>query len=94
MGRSKRIIPKEMPGKLKLIREQLDLTLEQMSNQLEIKLQELDYAGITLYSGNIHEYEKGTREPMLPVLIAYARLGKITLDELVEDNPRNNLKDM
>ena len=86
MGRAKRIIPKRMPEKLKLIRTHLDFTLEQMSKQLEIKLKELGYSSISLYSGNIHEYEKGRREPMLPVLLAYTRLGNTSMDKLVDDN--------
>ena len=86
MGRAKRIIPKRMPEKLKLIRTRLDCTLEQMSILLEEKLKEYGYENISLYSGNIHEYEKGTREPMLPVLLAYAKLGNTSTDELIDNN--------
>ena len=71
-----------------MIRIRFGYTLEQMSKCLEEKLNELGYENIPLYSGNIHEYEKGRREPMLPVLLAYARLGNTSLDKLVDDDLR------
>lgn len=85
MGRAKRIIPKRLPEKLKFIRLKFDCTLEEMVVKLEAKLSSLSYADISLYSGNIYEYEKGTREPLLPVLLAYARLGGVSLDQLIDD---------
>lgn len=86
MGRAKRTIPKRLPGKLKLIRTELNWTLEETVKKLEAKLGELGYADISLYSGNIHEYEKGTREPLLPVLLAYARTAGVSIDRLIDDN--------
>jgi len=86
MGRAKRTIPKRMPEKLKAIRGELNYTLEEMVTKLEAKLAELDYPDIKLYSGNIHEYEKGAREPLLPVLLAYARIAGVSIDRLIDDN--------
>lgn len=89
MGRAKRTIPKRLPEKLKLIRTVADCTLEDMVVKLEAQLSELNYLDIKLYSGNIHEYEsisreKG-REPQLPVLLAYALIADVSLDQLVDD---------
>lgn len=86
MGRAKRTIPQRMPEKLKAIRSELSYTLEEMVVRLEAKLAEMDYPDISLYSGNIHEYEKGAREPLLPVLLAYARIADVSVDLLIDDN--------
>jgi transcriptional regulator with XRE-family HTH domain len=34
---------------------------------------------------SISGYERGEREPPLPVLLAYARLGKVTVEVLIDD---------
>lgn len=86
MGRAKRIIPKRLPEKLKTIRTENKWTLEQMATNLEAKLSGLDYADISIYSGNIYEFEKGIREPLLPVLFAYAKLAKVSTDILIDDS--------
>lgn len=91
MGRAKRVIPEKMPEKLKVIRENLGLSLEAMAVELEAMLKKLNYPEIRLYSGNIHEFEKGTREPMLPVLLSYSRIAKTTVDILI-DNQKKSLK--
>lgn len=85
MGRAKRTIPRKLPEKLKAVRTQIGCTLEEMTEKLEAKLGELDYKEIKLYAGNIHEYEKGTREPLLPVLLAYSLIGGVSLDNLIDD---------
>lgn len=85
MGRKKRTIPKRLPEKLKAIRAGFACTLETMVIKLEAKLVELDYPNIKLYPGNIGEYEKGERDPLLPVLLAYARIAGVSIDHLVDD---------
>ena len=85
MGRGKRVIPKKMPEKLKIIREELGFNFEEMALELRKMLENLEYPKIKLYSGNIHEFEKGLREPMLPVLLAYSRIRGTTLDRLVDN---------
>lgn len=92
MGRAKRIIPKKMPEKLKTIREGLGFNFEEMALELKKMLGSLEYPGIRLYSGNIHEFEKGLREPMLPVLLAYSRIGRTTLDVLVDNSQIYQIK--
>lgn len=92
MGRAKRIIPKNLPIKLKKIRSGLNLSLEGMVKTLEDKLVELGYSEIRLYSGNVYEFETGKREPLLPVILAYARTVSINCDILIDnelDLPKN-----
>ena len=78
MGKARRMKPKRLAEKLLQIRENLGLS------QNEI----LDKLGFSeLFSRNyISAFELGTREPPLPVLLAYARLISISTDILIDDN--------
>ncbi len=78
MGRSNRIKPKRLGEKLRLIRESLSLTQEQI-------IERLDYNSSKLYPQNISGFEKSEREPNLLILLAYARLGRINTDILIDD---------
>lgn len=78
MGRSRRIKPKKLGEKLKLIRDSLGLTLEQM-------IEQLDYNESKLYPQNISGFEKSDREPNLLILLAYSRLAGISTDVLIDD---------
>jgi transcriptional regulator with XRE-family HTH domain len=78
MGRSNRIKPKRLGEKLKLIRESLGLTLEQM-------IERLDYKESKLYPQNISGFEKSEREPNLLILLAYSRLAGVSSDVLIDD---------
>jgi transcriptional regulator with XRE-family HTH domain len=69
--------PKRLAEKLKLIRVENNLS------QTEI-LQKLGFSEV-LFQGNISQYELGRREPPLPVLLAYARLGKVSVESLIDD---------
>ena len=78
MGRSHRIKPERLGAKLKLIREYLGLTQEQL-------IEKLDYSKSTLYPQNISGFEKSEREPNLLILLAYARIVGISTDALIDD---------
>jgi hypothetical protein len=39
-----------------------------------------------LHPGRISEYEKSVREPVLSVLLAYAKLAGVHLEDIVNDN--------
>jgi hypothetical protein len=41
---------------------------------------------LTVYPGNISRFEQGLREPPLLVLLVYARIARITIDVLVDDD--------
>lgn len=79
MGRSRRPQPKRLAAKLAEIRNRLELSQTQM-------VKRLGQTGSRLQPGHISEFESGAREPTLLVLLRYARIAGIYLDELVDDN--------
>lgn len=78
MGSGKRVKPERLAEKLKAIREKLGLTTEEL-------IVKLNCPEIPLYRANITHYEKGRREPPLIVLLQYARLVGIPVDDLIDD---------
>jgi transcriptional regulator with XRE-family HTH domain len=78
MGRAKRVIPKRLGEKLYKIRENFDLTLEEL-------IEKLNCPELALYPASISMYESGKREPPLVVLLRYARLANIIVDVLIDD---------
>lgn len=38
-----------------------------------------------LFSSNVSQYERGTRVPSLPVLLAYARAANVLVEVLIDD---------
>ena len=77
MGRSSRSHPRKLATKLHTIRvDLLRLSQTEMSRALDLKIH---------YSA-ISQYELGTREPGLDVLLKYARLAGISTDVLIDDN--------
>jgi transcriptional regulator with XRE-family HTH domain len=77
MGKAKRMKPEKLAEKLLIIRERLELSQSEM-------VVRLGYADS--FSRNyISAFELGTREPPLPVLLAYARLADISTDVLIDD---------
>lgn len=63
--------------KLLQIRKKLDISQDRMPERL---------GRTDLHPGRISEYEKNKREPVLSVLMAYARLARIHLEYIVDDN--------
>ncbi len=78
MGKAKRMKPEKLAEKLLKIRESLGLSQSEMVDRL----------GYTdSFTRNyISAFELGTREPPLPILLAYARLMRISTDVLIDDN--------
>ena len=77
------VIPERLPFKLKVTREKLGLSLGAMTTRLEQNLRDLGYAETRLYTGNVLEFERGVREPVLPILVAYSRLANVYVDVLL-----------
>ena len=76
MGSAKRDKPKHLGKKLRKLRlDVLGYSQTEMCKALGLKV---DYSAV---SG----YERGAREPSLPVLLKYARLAGCTMEELVDD---------
>jgi transcriptional regulator with XRE-family HTH domain len=86
MGLKRRAIPKELPKKLKFIRSHFSLTLEELGSKIERELVKLGFPNIKVYTGSITEFEKGKREPQLPVLLTYAHIANVYVDFLINDN--------
>jgi transcriptional regulator with XRE-family HTH domain len=75
MGRSRRRVPKRLPRKLLAIRKALGFSQTEMAKALKLE------AAYTSISG----YERGKREPDLIVLLRYARLAKVPMETIVDD---------
>ena len=78
MGRSRRPRPVCLAIKLLQIRRSLGLTQQQM-------LERLNYGQSPLVVGHISQFEQDKREPPLPLLLRYARVARINLETLVDD---------
>lgn len=76
MGRSRRPHPERLALKLLRIREALGVSQAAMVELL---------AQSKVHPAHISGYERGEREPPLPVLLRYARLAGVCLDLLVDD---------
>jgi len=77
MGRTSREKPARLAEKLVLIREALGLSQNEMLSRL----------GLTerLNRDDLSKYERGVREPSLPVLLHYARAANVSTDVLIDD---------
>lgn len=73
----KRPSPRRLPKKLALIRKRLGLSQGDMVTALKL--------GKRYNRVSISGYERGEREPPLPVLLAYARFAGVTMEVLVDD---------
>lgn len=69
--------PLRLAEKLKLIRESLGLSQSEMVKRLE--------AEDLITRTHIANYERGEREPTLPILLRYARLVNVYMEVLVDD---------
>ena len=77
MGREQRQRPKYLAEKLRAVRDKLGLS----QNELIARM------GLTndLYQDYISAFERGIREPPLPVLLAYAEVAGVCSDVLIND---------
>ena len=65
-----------LAAKLLAVRKHLGFSQSQLARQLAF---EPSY-------NRVSEYERGRRQPSLPVLLSYARLGGIHIEDLIDDN--------
>lgn len=79
MGRSRRPRPTRLPAKLRQIRTALGLTQQQM-------FELLGETRTPLYRGHVGEYETGSREPPMLVVLRYARVVGVPMELLVDDD--------
>jgi transcriptional regulator with XRE-family HTH domain len=76
MGRSRRNKPLQLSQKLLAIRKRLRMSQTEMARALELKVH---------YSA-VSNYELGTREPDLLIVLRYARLAGVPMESLVDDS--------
>jgi len=77
MGTKVRPKPRNLSQKLRQIRVDLGLSQLQMIRRLGFE--------DALHPGRISEYESSMREPSLLILLAYARLAGVHLEQIVDD---------
>ena len=78
MGTASRPKPKQLAKKLLQIREALGLSQNEM-------IRRLGFEG-KIFQGTLSAYERGLREPALPVLLAYAEAANVYVDALINDS--------
>ena len=76
MGQRPRPKPKYLAAKLLAIRRKLSVSQCEMEKLLNFQIS----------TARITEYEHGTREPNLLVLLSYARLAEIPLEQIIDDD--------
>ena len=76
MGRSPRNKPMKLSHKLLAIRKRLRMSQTEMARALELKVH---------YSA-VSNYELGTREPDMLIVLRYARLANVSMETLVDDH--------
>jgi transcriptional regulator with XRE-family HTH domain len=76
MGRSRRNKPLLLSQKLLAIRKRLQMSQTEMARAL----------GLTVHYSAVSNFELGTREPDLLVVLRYARLAGVPMEMIVDDN--------
>src|SRR5690349_24552105 len=77
MGTKGRPRPENLSRKLRQIRINRKLSQGEIVRRLGV--------GESFHVGRISEYESNVREPSLVVLLAYARIARVHLEDIVDD---------
>jgi len=67
--------PKRLAEKLLQIRKSLEVSQREMAQRLRMDVS----------ANSISKYERGKTKPTLRVLLAYARIGKVSMAQIVDD---------
>lgn len=78
MGGARRQQPKRLPAKLRIIREALGHTQEEMVRRLGLEGK--------VPRSYLSRFEAGEREPPLEVLLKYSELARVWINALVDDD--------
>lgn len=78
MGGAKRQLPRRLPSKLRIIREALGYTQEEMVKRLGLEGK--------VPRSYLSRFEAGEREPPLEVLLKYSELARVWINALVDDD--------
>lgn len=71
-------MPKKLGKKMRQIREGLGMSQRQI-------VEALNYTATPLRASQISQYEQGQREPTMMLVLAYARLAKVSVESLIDD---------
>jgi transcriptional regulator with XRE-family HTH domain len=85
MGQAPRNKPKRLGEKLLQIREALGLSQKEMAKRLAKR------TGFKITNTHVSHYERDSAEPFLETTLAYARVGKVTFEQIVDDDLDLNL---
>ena len=77
MGRNPREKPARLAEKLSHIRQMLNLSQDEMIRRLGLEHQ--------LTREEVSKYERGLRVPSLLTLLKYARVARLIVDDLIDD---------
>ena len=77
MGVRARQKPKRLAEKLLQIRLALDLSQSELVRRLGLE--------DTISYKKVSDYERGSREPTLPILLRYARVANVAMETIVDD---------
>jgi transcriptional regulator with XRE-family HTH domain len=77
--------PDRLAEKLLQTREALSLSQREMAERLA------ERAGVKITSKNISKYERDRSVPFIEVVLAYARLANVEMNEIVDDDLELNL---
>jgi transcriptional regulator with XRE-family HTH domain len=72
--------PDRLAEKLLQIREALGLSQKEMAERLS------ERAGVAITHRNISKYERDKSVPFIEVVLAYARLASVEMNEIVDDD--------
>ncbi len=78
MGTASRPKPARLAEKLLQIRLALGLSQNEMIRRLGFEEK--------IFQGTLSAYERGVREPPLPILLQYARAANVYVDALIDDS--------
>lgn len=84
MGRGSREKPTRLGKKLLQIRKHLGFSQDGIVRALGLSLR--------LTRNDISKYERGVREPALPVILKYARAAGVKVEELIDDEMRLTIR--
>ena len=76
----KRNRPDRLAEKLLQIRKALGLSQREMAERLA------DRAGVKITSKNVSNYERNKSTPYIEIVLAYARLANVTMNQIVDDD--------
>jgi transcriptional regulator with XRE-family HTH domain len=72
--------PKRLVEKLLQIREALGLSQQEMAERLN------ERAGVKITSKNVSNYERNKSTPYIEIVLAYARLANVTMNQIIDDD--------